>query len=78
MEQLNQKMAIYKLDCAENFLWDTRLELVNQPELSDKVKAIIDELYSLRVVIRGINDHTIEDFDEPYEKSEKDCMWERE
>ena len=79
MEQLNQKMALYKLDVAENFLWDTRIELVNEPELSDKVKAIIDELYALRVVIRGNLGRNIEDFDEePYEKSEKDCMWERE
>ena len=29
MEQLNQKMAIYKLDCAENFLWDTNLNWTN-------------------------------------------------
>lgn len=73
MEQLNQKMALYKLDCAEGFLWDTKLELDKYPVLLIKVKGIIDELFALRATIRGINDEN-----EPYEKSEKDCMWEGE
>ena len=56
-----------------------KLELDKHPELLGKVTRIIDEVYSLRVIIRAVNDLTIEDFDEePYEKSEKDCMWERE
>ena len=73
MEQLTQKMALYKLNLAEDFLWDTKIELVKHPDLLAKVGAIIDIIYTLRTIINGINDE-----DEPYEKSEKDCMWERE
>ena len=79
MEQLTKAMVLYKLDIAETFLWDAKIQLERSPMLLPKLKAIIDDVCSLRATIRGANDHTVEEFnDEPYEKSEKDCMWERE
>lgn len=90
MEQLKKSMIKFALDHAEDLVYEARDLYVDavaacDPEANydmvilDKLSNITDAIVEAKILLTSINKNTkIEEFDEPYEKSEKDCMWEGE
>lgn len=87
MEQLKKAMMTFALDHAEDLVYEARdmycdavaacdPEANYDTDILDKFSEITDAICEVKIRLTRIK--KVEEFDEPYEKSEKDCMWERE
>ena len=81
MEQLKKSMIKFALDHAEDLVYEAKdiycdAEFVDA-DIIEKLSYIIDAITETKIRITSVT-KKVEEFDEPYEKSEKDCMWGRE
>lgn len=82
MVELRKKDLIrFALDHAEDLVYEAR-DIYCEAEDTDadiieKLSDIIDAITEVKILITSVvKAKKVEEFDEPYEKSEKDCMWE--
>ena len=90
MEQLRKSMIKFALDHAEDLVYEARdiycdAAMETDPDadydadILEKLSDITDAIVQVKILITSVKAKKVEEFDEePYEKSEKDCMWERE
>ena len=82
MEQLRKSMIKFALDHAEDLVYEARdiycdTDVDLDPDILEMLSNITDAICEAKIRITSVS-KKVEEFDEPYEKSEKDCMWERE
>ena len=84
MVELRKKDLIrFALDHAEDLVYEAKDIYCEaddtDADIIEKFSDIIDGIVQAKILITSVvKAKKVEDYEEPYEKSEKDCMWERE